>query len=116
MEFVYVNLVRNFDSDVQTRNQEITELESRLEKENKVLEQITSEMGPSTKSIQLEIEGWQNKLVPHTTAANAHESRISILNSELDLLREKTTRLQLELDESRSKQTELEMAKREKVS
>jgi structural maintenance of chromosome 4 len=107
--------IRNFDSDVETRNVELNELNERLAKESASLEKVTNELLPKTKGFQEQIETCQRGLGPYLEKVNKLEAGINVAEGEYEELREQTTRYEVGLADAKTKLATLQTSKRENV-
>lgn len=107
--------IRNFDDDLTTREEELSDLTKRLEHESRALEEVTNELLPKTSGFQAKIEKRQRSLEPYTEEINRLEAEISVAQGEFSDLRERTTRVEVGLQDAKSRLAMIETNKRESV-
>ncbi|KAL3899166.1 MAG: hypothetical protein SGCHY_002240 [Lobulomycetales sp.] len=105
--------IRNFDDDLTTREEELSDLTKRLEHESRALEEVTNELLPKTSGFQAKIEKRQRSLEPYTEEINRLEAEISVAQGEFSDLRERTTRVEVGLQDAKSRLAMIETNKRE---
>lgn len=108
--------VKQYAADVERYNEEVTELESSMRKEEKELETVRLSLAGKTQGLSDEIATKQKSLEPWSAKINDKQSAVAVAQSELDILRERENAGAKGIAELEAKIAALQEAKQTKTT
>lgn len=108
--------LENYEEESRQLQEQVQELENRLEVETAGLERIQEELKDKTQGFTDEIEKKQKIFEPWQEKIRAKESEIAVANSEIDVLNEKTQALEKAVNDAKENVESIMNEGREKES
>ena len=110
------SLIEKHSDDINRKNAEVAELEQSMQKEEQELVKIRESLKGKTQGLSDQIATKQKSLEPWNEKINQKQSQIAVIQSELDIIREKASSGQKAVSDAKAKVESIQTTRNEKAA